>query len=62
MGSAARGKWNSPEPQIEPVSSVLAGRFPTPEPPGKSRGRASGMQVDILFLPPVADYFVVHSV
>lgn len=62
VGSGAGGMQNSPEPQIEPVSSVLAGRFPTPEPPGKSRRRALGMQVDILFLPPVADYFVVHSV
>lgn len=60
-GPAARSTWNYPEPQIDPVSSALAGQFPTPGLPGESRGRASWMQVDILFLPPVADYFAVHS-
>ena len=60
-GPAAHDMWTSPEPQIEPVSSALAGQFPSPGPPGKSRARASCVQVDILFLPLVADYFVVHS-
>lgn len=58
-GPAARGRGNSPEPQVDPVSSALAGQF-SPWAPRES-GRAVDCQVDILFLPPVADYFAVHS-
>ena len=32
-----RGMWDPPGPGLEPVSPALAGRFPTTEPPGKSR-------------------------
>ena len=31
-----RGMWDPPRPGLEPVSPALAGRFPTPAPPGKS--------------------------
>ena len=30
-----RGMWDLPRPGLEPVSSALAGRFSTTEPPGK---------------------------
>ena len=30
-----RGMWDLPRPGLEPVSSALAGRFPTTAPPGK---------------------------
>ena len=30
-----RGMWDLPRPGLEPVSLVLAGRFPTTAPPGK---------------------------
>jgi len=29
------GRWNLPGPEIEPVSSALAGRFLSTAPPGK---------------------------
>ena len=35
--SLLRGMWDLPGPGIEPVSSVLAGRFLTTAPPGKSQ-------------------------
>ena len=30
-----RGMWDLPSPGLEPMSPALAGRFPTPAPPGK---------------------------
>ena len=33
---------NLPDPEIEPVSPALAGRFFTPEPPEKPYNRADG--------------------
>ena len=30
-----RGMWDLPSPGLEPVSPALAGRLPTPAPPGK---------------------------
>ena len=30
-----RGMWDPPRPGLEPVSTALAGRFSTTEPPGK---------------------------
>ena len=30
-----RGMWDLPRPELEPVSSALAGRFSTTAPPGK---------------------------
>ena len=36
-----RGVWDLPRPGLEPVSSVLAGRFSTTAPPGKPPGSLS---------------------
>ena len=37
--SLLQGMWNLPQPEIEPVSPTLAGRFSSPVPPGKYQGR-----------------------
>ena len=32
-----RGTWDPPRPGLEPASPALAGRLPTPAPPGKPK-------------------------
>ena len=37
MGLVAPGMWNLPGPEIKPMSPLLAGRFLSTAPPGKSK-------------------------